>query len=352
MRRASLKTFGRVGLLALLLVFRPSPALADDVAKSAGEERATPLPELAKRYFQPLVEHQWAQGLVVGVIDERGTHVFGFGRKGEKQPAVPDGDTVFEIGSITKVFTGTLLADMAERGLVNIDDPVNKLLPETIGRLECGGREMRLVDLATHTSGLPRLPSNLDLTDLSDPYAKYTADDLLEFLKQHAQPSLTKSLAASLKGLFGTQSSQGWQYSNLGVGLLGNLLERKASQPYEELVVQRICRPLHMDSTRLTLDDSMAARLIGGHDADGNAVKNWQFGCLAPCGGLHSTANDMLKLLAADLDMTETPLKSALAKMQQPHFTVKPELEMGLNWLILKGDIVFHDGMTGGYSSL
>jgi len=195
------------------------------------------------------------------------------------------------------------------------------------------------------------MPSNWSPQDINDPYADYTAENLHAFLKSHAHPSLTKALGKSLTDLFSTKPKQNWEYSNLGVGLLGHLLERKAEKPYEELLLERICRPLEMHSTRLTLDDALKARLIPGHDADGNPNPNWKFACLAPCGGLHSTANDLLKFLAAHLELTDTPLKPAIELATKPHFTVNPKLDMGLNWILRKPEPVYHNGMTGGYSS-
>jgi hypothetical protein len=136
----------------------------------------------------------------------------------------------------------------------------------------------------------------------------------------------------------------------LGVGLLGHALARKAGQPYEQLIDERICRPLGMQSTRFTLDDGLSARLIAGHDSDGKEEKNWHFACLAPCGGLRSSVNDLLKFVAANLELTDTPLKAACALAQQPRYELDAKLSLGLNWF-LRGDLVFHDGMTGGYSS-
>jgi D-alanyl-D-alanine-carboxypeptidase/D-alanyl-D-alanine-endopeptidase len=341
----------RIHWIAGLLLCSAVNLRADDQPKPSLDDRAANLPALAERFFKPLVDRQWASGLVVGVIDERGPRVFAFGRKGAANSEPPDGDTVFEIGSVTKVFTSTLLADMAHRGLVSIDDPVNKFLPADIEPLQCAGREMRLVDLATHTSGLPRMPSNWSPQDINDPYADYTSENLHAFLKGHAQPSLAKALGKSLTDLFSAKPKQNWEYSNLGVGLLGHLLERKAEKPYEELLLERICRPLEMHSTRLTLDDSLKARLIPGHDADGSPNPNWKFACLAPCGGLHSTVNDLLKFVAAHLELTDTPLKPAIDLATKPHFTVNPKLDMGLNWLLRKPEPVFHNGMTGGYNS-
>jgi serine-type D-Ala-D-Ala carboxypeptidase/endopeptidase len=309
--------------------------------------RASSLSQNAEKSFKPLVQREWATGIVLGIVDERGAHTFGFGRKGAAAPQPPDGDTVFEIGSVTKVLTGILLAEMVERGELRLEDPINQFLPNGIGKLEGANREIRLVDLATHTSGLPRMPTNFKPKNDDDPYADYTADLLHEFLKQHAGPSLAKTFGKFL----GTKQLPKCEYSNLGVGLLGHLLERKAGRPYEELFCERVCVPLRMESTRLKLDDKLSARLITGHDFDGEPSKNWKFDCLAPCGGVRSTANDLLKLVAANLELHDSPLKAALAKARQKHFTVDADADVGLNWFLLKGDIVYHSGMTGGYTS-
>ena len=327
-------------------------AQADEPVRLTPEERAQRLVEQVEKHFRPLVDRGWAEAVVVGVIDERGQRVFGFGRQSADDARTPDGDSVFEIGSITKVFTGILLADMAQRGELSMDDPVNRFLPDDVPPLKCAGREMRLVDLATHTSGLPRLPGNMSPADITQPYADYTADKLYDFLREQGQPSVVKSLGESVTGLFGIGAKQNWAYSNLGVGLLGNLLERRAGRPYEQVLEERICQPLGMESTKITPTDAMLARLVPGHDAEGSTAANWQFGCLAPCGALKSSVNDLLKFLAANLGQVETPLQKALATAQQPQFTVKPELKMGLNWLLLKDDWVFHNGMTAGYNSV
>lgn len=337
--------------ITVLLALALNHARADDPAHRTVAERSELLPALVAKMVQPLVDREWASGVVVGVLDEQGPRVFGYGRQAPEKPEPPDGESVFEIGSITKVFTSLLLADMIERGMVSLDDPVNKYLPAEIEPLRCSGREMRLIDLATHTSGLPRLPGNIKPEDLSMPYADYTAEKLHAFLKDHAKPSLAASIGKSLTGVLGIETKPAWAYSNLGVGLLGHLLERRAERSYEELIVERVCGPLQMQSTRLTPDEAMLARLVKGHDAEGNPVKNWKFGCLAPAGGVYSTANDMLRLMAAEMGLSSGPLDKAIARTQQPHFKVNDKLEMGLGWLLLSDSRVFHDGMTGGYAS-
>lgn len=303
---------------------------------------------IAERFFQPLIAHGWAQGLVVGVVDERGVEIFGYGRSGPDRPAPPDGETLFEIGSITKLFTGTLLADMAQRGEVAIDDPVNKYLPSDIPTLPRGDREMRLVDLATHSSGLPRMPSNWKPADMLDPYADYSTELLFECLRKHAEPSLTKSIGKALGG----GGDVKWEYSNLGVSVLGQALSRRAERPYEELVLDRICKPLGLDQTRFRLDADATSKLIGGHDADGTPMKNWQFGAMAPAGALRSNARDLLRFLAANVGLIDTPLAEAFRAAREPRYTLNPKVRLGLNWFLADPELAFHSGMTGGYNCL
>src|SRR5262249_36788679 len=147
------------------------------------------------------VEKQ-ALGIVVGVIELRGRRVVSHGRLAAGDPRPLNGDTVFEIGSVTKVFTSLLLADMAQRGEVALNDPVAKYLPaEGVKMPERGGRQITLVDLATHTSGLPRLPSNLKPANSANPYADYTVKQLYEFLSGY---TLERDIGAQ------------FEYSNLG----------------------------------------------------------------------------------------------------------------------------------------
>lgn len=324
-----------------------STAVGNDEPNESVAEKQQRYSHTAERWFLPLAERGWAHGIVVGVIDESGRQVWGFGRQADDRPGAPDGDSVFEIGSITKVFTGTLLADMAAREVLSVDDPVNKFLPDGARALRCGDREMRLVDLATHSSGLPRMPGNWKPHHGTDPYADYTAEQLQQYLDQFAEPTLTTTLG----NLLGVKPTVKWEYSNLGVTVLGHLLARQAEMPYEEMVLERICQPLEMTSTRVHPDESMQARHISGHDADGTISRNWQFDCMASCGGLHSTVNDLLKFLSGQMGLTETPLRLAFDLSHQPHYKVNDRLEMGLNWFLLKSDIIYHSGMTGGYNS-
>lgn len=277
-------------------------------------------------------------GIVVGVIDANGRRVVAYGSlaKDDKQPL--NGDTVFEIGSMTKVFTSLALMDMVRRGQVALTDPVSKYLPASVKMPERNNRKITLEDLSTQSSGLPRLPSNLSPKDALNPYADYSVDRMYEFLSGY---QLTRDVGEK------------YEYSNLGVGLLGHVLTRRAGMDYESLVKSRICDPLGMASTRVALTPQMKARLAIGHDATLKAVPNWDIPTLAGAGALRSTANDLLIFLAANLGYVKTPLAADMAaevSVRRP--TGTPNLEIAYAWHVLTKDgnsIVWHNGGTGGY---
>lgn len=281
-----------------------------------------------------------AVGIVAGIVNEHGTQIVTAGKValGAAQP--PGGDTVYEIGSITKVFTSLILADMIEKGEVKPGDPVSKFLPATVKMPSRNGREITLLDLSMQVSGLPRLPDNLKPADPANPYADYTPAKLYEFLSSY---KLTRD------------PGEKYEYSNLAVGLLGHVLALKAGMPYEELLRRRIFEPLGMHSTSITLSESQKQRLAPGYDASLKPAKNWDFDALAGCGAVRSTANDMLKFLAANLELTHTPLQAAMRRMRSVKIeTGMPDVDIGMAWHTLNkynNVLWWHNGGTYGYRS-
>ena len=289
-------------------------------------------------------------GIVVGVIDRDGRRVVAHGRYKRGSRRQVDGDTLFEIGSNTKVFTSLLLSEMARRGEVKLDDPVAKHLPDSVTMPERGGRSITLVDLATHTSGLPRMPSNFAPKDRRNPYADYTVEQLYAFLSGHA---LTRDIGAQ------------YDYSNVGVGLLGHALALRCGTTYEDLVRDRITAPLGIRDTAITLSPDLKKRLAHGHDEDGRPVPNWDLReATAGAGALRSTANDLLTFLAAVLGYQDSSLKPAMAAQLAFPMRVAEEAErhpqqrqedrtsIGLGWHAIqteRGQVVMHGGGTGGY---
>jgi CubicO group peptidase (beta-lactamase class C family) len=277
-------------------------------------------------------------GIVVGLLDADGSRrILSAGTADNKNVAL-DGNTVFEIGSITKTFTTSLLAEMAARGEVNLDDPVQKYLPSGVRMPSRANRQITLLDLAIVSSGLPRMPNNFTPADRTNPFADYTVQQLYDFLNGY---TLTRDIGAQ------------YEYSNLGMGLLGHVLGLRAKKGYYEILADRILKPLGMKDTELVLSDRLRARLALGHDREANIVSNWDIPTLAGAGALRSTVNDMFKFLAANLDSTSKPLGRTFASTHLVRTeTGRPEMSVGMGWHIRKspgGSIIWHNGGTGGY---
>ena len=256
------------------------------------------LTDVTRSGIQSYLDSSQSIGLGVGVIASESDCVMFGGKVSAEHAAPPDENTLFEIGSITKVFTTTLLAEMHVAGELNLNDRVNRYLPPE-GRLVCrGGDGVTLLHLATHTSGLPRLPPNLTWTKLTtdNPYADYSAEDLYAGLAK-----------CRLKARPGART----RYSNLGSGLLGHVLARVGGADYERLLIDRVLQPLVMHDTTIRLSEEQQKRMAPGH-AEGKPVRHWDFRVLAGAGALHSTLPDMLRFLRANIDPTSTPLRAAI----------------------------------------
>ena len=291
-------------LFPVVLLVLICPALA--------AESESPADGIGK-LVSPLLESEVIHGLAVGVHKDGKTWRFAYG----KLPA--GADSVFEIGSITKVFTGYLLADLVRYGTVRLDQPVRELLPEGTVVPKQGDREITLLDLATHRSGLPRMPSNFAPKDRRNPYADYDEARLFAYLK-----------TARLLAEPGTKKL----YSNLGMGLLGHALARKCGTTYEQLLAKRIAGPMRLGSTGITLTEGMKKRLAPGYNADLGRESNWDLNALAGAGAIRSTVGDMLTFLAA-------------------HFESKDGVpDLRLAWQTSKPGTVWHNGQTGGYHSV
>lgn len=277
-------------------------------------------------------------GIVVGLIGPQGSRVISYGKFDASDPRTPDGDTVFEIGSVTKVFTSLLLADMVEKGEVKLDDPVSKYLPPSVKVPEHNGKKITLIDLATQSSGLPRMPSNFHPKDPTNPYADYTPAQLYEFLSSY---ELTRD------------PGEKYDYSNLGVGLLGHALSLRAGKDYETLVRERILKPLKMDNTAVTFTESMKAHLAPGHGPQLERAANWDIATLTGAGAIRSTTTDMLKFLSAWLGYTQSPLAPAMkTQLATRRPTAIPNVDIALGWHIFKQynrEVFWHNGGTGGY---
>ncbi len=306
---------------------------------SAARPGVSPSDAYIRRLLIQRIDHdKQSIGIVVGVVGARDRRILSYGSldQGDKRPL--DGNTLFEIGSITKLFTALLMTDMARHGEVRFDDPVAKYLPSTLRVPERNGRQITLVDLATHTSGLPLMPGNFRPKNPENPYADYTEDKLYQFMASY---QLTSEIGLR------------YEYSNLGYGLLGQALARRAGVDYETLIETRICEPLAMRSTRITLTPALQKRLATGHSADLLSVSGWDNPMFPGAGALRSSANDLAGFLSAMMGFTRSrlaPSMTAMLSMTRP--TDQPSMDAALGWTVDTRNgarIIWRNGRTGGY---
>ena len=249
-------------------------------------------------------EAKKAVGIAAGIVGEKGRTVYTSGRASLSDAPALNGDTIFEIGSITKVFTSLLLAEMAERGEVKLDDPIAKYLPPEVKMPAFGDRQITLLDISMQVSALPRMPSNFKPAHPDNPYADYTPQLLYNFLSGY---KLTRA------------PGEKYDYSNLAVGLLGPRAVPPRRHAYEQLLRQRILGPLGMTATGITISSAQKQRLAPGHTAGLEPTSNWDLDALAGAGAIRSSVNDMLTFLAAAMELADTPLTKAFRRLRAQH---------------------------------
>lgn len=337
----ALKVGGGV-LLLLLLLF--GGLVSYFIMEKRKYERLTDTRDLrqrATRMGEGYVAARKDAALVIGLTQRGQRAALGFGRVSATNAVPPDAQTMFEIGSVTKVFTALALARLELDGKVKLTDTLREALPEQVA-LAKALEPVTLLHLATHTSGLPRLPGNLDTSaaNLANPYVKYRAEELHQFLAGAKLNNPPGKLA---------------DYSNAGFALLGHVLTLKAGQPYEELVRGALLEPLGMTNTAVRLSDEQRARLTPGHSPKGEVVPGWDFDVFAPAGAFRSNAADLLTFIEANLKDADTPAGRSLAQARKPH-RAGDAGDLPLGWQRQQDfqtglEIYWHNGGTGGYAS-
>ena len=272
--------------------------------------------------------------IVVGTIDESGTQFFSFGKTAFKNGKPADENTIYEIGSISKVFTSLVLAEMVDQGDIHLGDPIERHLPKGTKVPSYDGKKITIRHLATHASGLPGMPNNIGLvSNPENPYLAYNEKLMLEFL---STCKLTR--APGVK----------YEYSNYATGLLGYILASKNKMTYEEMIKTFICEKWKMPNTTISFSEKQKEKLAIGHT--GKAMtSNWDFDALAGAGAIRSNVNDMLGFLSFQMGLKETEMKSAVEVSQQLYFTQAGGVALG--WHFHKNQYLWHNGGTGGYRS-
>ncbi|MFF4445065.1 serine hydrolase domain-containing protein [Streptomyces sp. NPDC001502] len=306
------------------------------------QELATLVQQTADRLAEQHV------GVVVAAVAEDIVEIRGAGSTGANHGHAPGPGTLFEIGSVTKAFTALALARLASAGTVGLDEPLADLLPAGTAVPSRDGRPISLQHLATHTSGLPRLPKGMLLQALlhpskPDPYAGCTADVLLSGLARTR---------------LGAAPGKRFRYSNLGAGLLGLALARRAGTEYETLITREICAPLGMADTVVMVDATRSERSAQGHARRGRPAAPWHLADLAGAGGLHSTATDLVAFVRAQLDGGPAELAEAIRLSRAVEYRRSSFAWVHLGWMAHRLHPrqgahlqIWHNGGTGGFSS-
>jgi len=295
---------------------------------------------MVEHLVRPYIQKGNTCGLVLAVIHKGKVRKYSYGSVGKKVKQLPDSEnTIFEIGSVTKTFNSLILAQEVVAGGMKLNDPINLYLPDSIPALNFQGKPITLQDLANHTSGFPRLPANIfnARVDPKDPYKHYLPDSLYSFLR-HYHPSVVPGTVFS--------------YSNFGAGVLGTILERKSGSSFESLIVNRICNPLGMGHTSVTLNDVAQKNFAQGYNEAGEVTAPWDLASLKGSGAIRSTLNDMIKYTRAQMEI-RGPLRKAIALSHQPTYIGKDQ-SMGLSWRINRSGqhtYLHHSGGTGGFRS-
>jgi serine-type D-Ala-D-Ala carboxypeptidase/endopeptidase len=307
-----------------------SVLLAAALAAWAADRKAA-----VDQLVQPIIDARAASGIVIGIVEDGKTQIFGYGQGVAAGP--PDAATVFEISSVTNTFTATALAVMADRKMVGLEDPVRKYLPaDAVPAAKEGEAEIRLIDLASQNSGLPFLPNNLHPKNPSDPYADYTPQLLYAFLADHT---------------LHLPPNAGFVYSSAGMGLLGYALSMHYGKSYEQMILDLVAGPLGMHDTRIMLSDDEQKRFAAGHDGDGQIVHNWDYDVLAGSGALRSTAADLMLFVQAQINPPDR-LKSAIEMTHVERHKIGPGGSVAMAWLIKPdGQTYRHDAGSAGYTT-
>ena len=285
-------------------------------------------------FAHQLIADQIVVGLVIGIVKGGKSQVIAYGETIKGSGIAPNGNTLYEIGSVTKVFTGDLLSSMVQNGEVNLRDPLQKYLPPSTKVPVADGKPITLEHLATHTSGLPRMPDNFKPVDPLNPYADYTVEQMYVFLNGH-----------ELRRPPGQ-----YEYSNYAMGLLGHVLGHHKGMTYEQFLRDRILKPLGMKDTGITLNEEQGKRLAPPYNAALKPAKNWDIPALAGAGAIRSSAGDMIKFILANLKEDHEPLSQALRLAQVKRHSMEEGLSMGLGWHLGRdGATLWHNGGTGGY---
>jgi serine-type D-Ala-D-Ala carboxypeptidase/endopeptidase len=285
-------------------------------------------------------------GIVVGVYKDGRTFIKGYGVISKKSSQRPDAETVFQIGSVSKVLTALLLQRLCDEGVVSMNSTLDELLGDSMA-LSPSVRSVTLRQLVTHTSGFPRVPQSL----LNKAKEIAGDDDLMLDPYSYLGPRYVFDYLASAEG---KREVGRFEYSNYGMGLLAHVLEVVTGEDYESMVRDKLLLPLGMRHTAITLSPELKEKLAQGYTAKGIPTRLWTFAALYGAGAYSSTAEDLTRFIQACV--AESGLASKLLmKMSEKQLNG----DTGIGWMqptfidrfIGNRAVVWHNGMVGGYAS-
>jgi D-alanyl-D-alanine-carboxypeptidase/D-alanyl-D-alanine-endopeptidase len=288
--------------------------------------------DIIKSNIKERIDKKFSVGTVAVFIENGKEEYFCYGHSDTDSKRRINEKSVFEIGSVSKTFTALLLADLVQRGKIKLEDPIDQYFPDSISIPDYYGRKITFADLATHTSGLPREPINFSPSNLDDPYQDHDVEKLYSGLKQYR-----------LK-----RGANKYEYSNLGIELLGQSLALISGKSFEKMLQEVICNPLRMDQTGTT---NNSPYLTTGHMGT-IPVAHWNLNALNPAGGIRSSGSDLVKYVKTQMGQLNADLYSAMALTQQPRSVIWKNTKIGLIWNITytnDDQIISHSGATGGY---
>jgi D-alanyl-D-alanine-carboxypeptidase/D-alanyl-D-alanine-endopeptidase len=320
-------------VLALAVTLISGPALAQEAALPADDDILQILSDRIDR-------DQANVGIAVAIIENGETRFVSHGTLAADGTQDVTEHTIFEAGSITKVFTNLLLAQLVNEGKIDLDAPIADYLPEGFELPEEDGRAITAFDLATHSSGLSGLPADLLSSGTDNPYSGYGVEGLQAWLAEYSLPR---------------PIGESFEYNNAGTTLLGLAVANVAGIDYAELLSRNILDPLEMTESGLELTGTaLPEAMASGHNPAREPTSNWDFDVFAPAGALLTSSADLIKFIAAASGETPTDLAPAFDTMLARTKPVEEGTSIGLGWFITttgQGEIVWHNGMTGGYSS-
>jgi CubicO group peptidase (beta-lactamase class C family) len=299
----------------------------------------TALDKEVDKIARPFISQINTVGMAIGLVKGDSVFVYCYGETAKGNKYLPNSSTLFEIGSISKTFTVTLLALAIGEGKVNALDPINQYLPDSIAAMVYNKVPITLQSLTNHSSGLPRLPMDLFLgkeLDTANPYKHYSRQKLFNYLKAFKPYR---------------EPGKQFEYSNLAVGLLGTILESIYKSDYDALMRRKIFKPLRMSRSHVKLSPRNREDMAQGYNDAGNAQVPWDFDALAGAGAIRSNVNDMVKYIQAQLGKGPKALVDAINLTHQETFSFGQN-RMGMGWFLPDKDLhLTHGGQTGGYVS-